>query len=103
MSRAAPEVRDVNKNTAVGILLIYTAFLFQRCNSEDFSKNLLLSTLLSATVRQYIITHRSTSGVNKCIVLYCIVLYWWSGHLLLNAVQPFQIYCAPPSLGITRT
>ena len=33
-----------------------------------------------------------------CIVLYCIVLKGWS--LLTNALGLFQIYCAPPNLGI---
>ena len=33
-----------------------------------------------------------------CIALYCIVLKGWS--LLPNALRPFQIYCAPPNLGI---
>ena len=32
---------------------------------------------------------------------YCIVLKGWL--LLPNALRPFQIYCAPPNLGITRT
>ena len=32
---------------------------------------------------------------------YCIVLKGWS--LLPNALLPFQIYCAAPNLGITRT
>ena len=36
-----------------------------------------------------------------CIVLYCIVLRRLS--LLPNALRPFQIYCAPSNLGITRT
>jgi hypothetical protein len=36
-------------------------------------------------------------------VVFCIlfVLIGWS--LLPNALRPFQIYCAPPKLGITRT
>ena len=32
--------------------------------------------------------------------LNCIELKGWS--LLPNALLPFQIYCAPPNLGITR-
>ena len=32
---------------------------------------------------------------------YCIVLKEWL--LLPNALRPFQIYCAPPNLRITRT
>ena len=36
-----------------------------------------------------------------CTVLYSIVLMGWS--LLPNALRPFQIYCAPPNLGVTRT
>ena len=34
----------------------------------------------------------------SCILLYCIVLKGWS--LLPNALRPFQIYRAPPNLGI---
>ena len=34
-------------------------------------------------------------------ILYCIELQGWS--LLPDAPRPFQIYCAPPNLGITRT
>ena len=34
-------------------------------------------------------------------LFYCIVLKGWS--LLPNALWPFQIYYAPPNLGITRT
>ena len=33
--------------------------------------------------------------------LYCIVLMGWS--LLPNSLRPFQIYCAPLNLDITRT
>ena len=36
-----------------------------------------------------------------CIVFYCIVLKGWS--LLPNVLTPFEIYCAPPNLGIIRT
>jgi hypothetical protein len=42
----------------------------------------------------------SPNKVLYCIVLYCIVLMGWS--LLPNALRPFQIYCAPPNLGITK-
>ena len=38
------------------------------------------------------------SSVIICIVFYCIVLMEWS--LLPNALRPFIIYWAPPSLGI---
>ena len=35
---------------------------------------------------------------SNCIILYCIVLKGCS--MLPNALRPFQIYCAPPNLGI---
>ena len=44
-----------------------------------------------------------------CIVLYilycivCIALYWRGGLCCPTHCDSFQIYCAPPSLGITRT
>ena len=36
-------------------------------------------------------------------VLYCSVLYWWGGHCCPMHCDRFEIYCAPPNLGITRT
>ena len=43
-------------------------------------------------------------GLFFCIVfvfLFVFVLMGWS--LLLNALRPTEIYCAPPNLGVTRT
>ena len=37
----------------------------------------------------------------KDSMVFLFVLMGWS--LLPNALRPFQIYCAPPNLGITRT
>ena len=35
--------------------------------------------------------------------LYCIVLYWWSGHCCQMHCDLFQFFRDPPNLGITRT
>ena len=35
------------------------------------------------------------------LVVFVFVLMWWS--LIPNTLRPFQISCAPPNLGITRT
>ena len=39
--------------------------------------------------------------LNNLLFVFVFVLMGWS--LLPNSLRPFQIYCAPPNLGITRT
>ena len=57
-------------------------------------------TFISSWTRSHFVNSLLQSPL-YCIVLYCIVLKAWS--LLSTALRPFQIYCAPPNLGITRT
>ena len=52
------------------------------------------------------IANNSISESDLCLseaflIVFVFVLIGWS--LLLNALRPFKIYCAPPNLGITRT
>ena len=48
--------------------------------------------------------HCSYMQSTEWFLLYCIVLYCIDGWSLLPyALWPFQIYCSPPNLGITRT
>ena len=39
----------------------------------------------------------------QALELYCILFVLMGWSLLPNALRPFQIYWAPPNLGITRT
>ena len=50
-----------------------------------------------------LISEQKCLFVLYCIVLYCIVFVLMGWSLLPNALRPFQIYCAPLNLGITRT
>ena len=46
---------------------------------------------------------RNSYNLKRLRIMFCIVLYWRGGNCCLNALRPFQIYCAPPNLGITMT
>ena len=60
-----------------------------------------LGSIFAHTGWEILQEQRAHSDFTYCMYSYVFVLMRWS--LLPNALPPFQIYCAPPNLAITRT
>ena len=92
------EARVVSVMDGEGILNPAIFFMLQP-PSLSHSFILINSTKLCFDVLDF--QSYSKSHIFRCIVLY--VLYWRGGHCCPMHCELFQVYCAPPNLGITRT
>ena len=80
--------------------------LFNMSTVFIFSVLVVVSVTLKSARRimiQQVTGYITGSYIIKWVVLYCIVLYWWSGHCCPMHCDLFKICCAAPNLGITRT